>query len=348
MYWGERRVHGREEDKKCGKWLDQSANVVLFAPLPLIAARPPCRVKRMQRLKAFADGQRKIRYECRKVLADARPRFKGRFAKEVLTGGMAGSGPSGAGGMRWAGAGGFTHPWDPSGRNLAASVRSFGSGLDSETAAQLRRAMSAINLEAVAKALAQSKQKQLQRERGSAGGTLRGGAAAADQITDLELEELMGADKVSNGEGPGGGRHGERAGTGGPGVMGGPNEVQHCDSSLPHQLSQATERPSASANNSGGGSETVTLTSGDISGDSQQRGGGGAHRPSWPLQQQHSISSAFEGALGHNGGSLHGGAGGPHGHSLHGGAGGPHGSLHGGAAGAQGLFEAILSDAYQP
>ena len=153
----------------------------------------------MQRLKAFADGQRKIRYECRKVLADARPRFKGRFAKEVLTGGMAGSGPSGAGGMRWAGAGGFTHPWsDPSGRNLAASVRSFGSGLDSETAAQLRRAMSAINLEAVAKALAQSKQKQLQRERGSAGGTLRGGAAAADQITDLELEELMGADKVSN------------------------------------------------------------------------------------------------------------------------------------------------------
>lgn len=39
------------------------------------------RQKRMLRLKALAEGQKKIRYECRKVLADTRPRVKGRFAK---------------------------------------------------------------------------------------------------------------------------------------------------------------------------------------------------------------------------------------------------------------------------
>ncbi len=35
----------------------------------------------MNRMKACAEGLKRVRYECRKVLADARPRVKGRFAK---------------------------------------------------------------------------------------------------------------------------------------------------------------------------------------------------------------------------------------------------------------------------
>lgn len=61
------------------------------------------RQKRMQRLKAYAEGQKKIRYECRKVLADARPRVKGRFVKvegdaageDTFGGGGGGSGTAG-------------------------------------------------------------------------------------------------------------------------------------------------------------------------------------------------------------------------------------------------------------
>lgn len=47
------------------------------------------RQKRMARLKAYAEGQKLIRYECRKVLADARPRVKGRFVKVDGDGGHA-------------------------------------------------------------------------------------------------------------------------------------------------------------------------------------------------------------------------------------------------------------------
>lgn len=39
------------------------------------------RQKRALRLKAYAEGHRTIRYECRKVLADGRPRVRGRFCK---------------------------------------------------------------------------------------------------------------------------------------------------------------------------------------------------------------------------------------------------------------------------
>ena len=35
----------------------------------------------MLRMKALSEGQKTVRYECRKVLADGRPRINGRFAK---------------------------------------------------------------------------------------------------------------------------------------------------------------------------------------------------------------------------------------------------------------------------
>ncbi len=41
------------------------------------------RLKRLHRLKMYAEGQKKIRYESRKLIADARPRHKGRFTKDV-------------------------------------------------------------------------------------------------------------------------------------------------------------------------------------------------------------------------------------------------------------------------
>ncbi|GIL73057.1 hypothetical protein Vretimale_4673 [Volvox reticuliferus] len=39
------------------------------------------RQKRMLRMRALAEGAKKVRYECRKQLADTRPRVRGRFAK---------------------------------------------------------------------------------------------------------------------------------------------------------------------------------------------------------------------------------------------------------------------------
>ncbi|GIL42919.1 hypothetical protein Vafri_746 [Volvox africanus] len=69
--------------------------------------------KRMLRMRALAEGAKKVRYECRKQLADTRPRVRGRFAKVNSSDALMDIGGSGCGRVA------CSLPTSSSGNNIA-------------------------------------------------------------------------------------------------------------------------------------------------------------------------------------------------------------------------------------
>ncbi|GLI69041.1 hypothetical protein VaNZ11_013583 [Volvox africanus] len=71
------------------------------------------KLKRMLRMRALAEGAKKVRYECRKQLADIRPRVRGRFAKVNSSDALMDIGGSGSGRVA------CSLPTSSSGNNIA-------------------------------------------------------------------------------------------------------------------------------------------------------------------------------------------------------------------------------------
>ncbi|GAX79707.1 hypothetical protein CEUSTIGMA_g7148.t1 [Chlamydomonas eustigma] len=160
------------------------------------------RMKRMQRLKTYAEGQKKIRYECRKVLADQRPRFRGRFTKEgflvshssmselasASTGAVTETGTEEGGSVHGGGrGGGSVH----GGGGTSGSVH--GAKLVGGSAAshphhlvqseQIKKALGSFNLEALAQAILQQQQQSSAAAPPLSTASLASAAAAAEVVT---------------------------------------------------------------------------------------------------------------------------------------------------------------------
>ncbi|GLC63483.1 hypothetical protein PLESTF_000041100 [Pleodorina starrii] len=87
----------------CGGDAVDAASLLARAERPMdpgrVAQLNRYKQKRMLRMRALAEGAKKVRYECRKQLADTRPRVRGRFAKvnssdALLEYGNSGGGPT--------------------------------------------------------------------------------------------------------------------------------------------------------------------------------------------------------------------------------------------------------------